>query len=684
MVAGEGASRDRAGKNARPAVRSTLALLSQAGTYARERYFRVDPRTLGLYRIALGALLLIDGLRHWLEARVYYSNNGVLTNHFLLFRPAAEFHFSLFNAFSSAAEVHLAYAFATACYLALCVGYKTRLFCLLSFVWVTSMNSRLVLIENGGYIVVNLMLFYALFLPLGRRFSIDALVASFRRERETGVADLSRRVEPGARSDQVETMAAFLLLLNFVVIYVFNVVNKYGNTWRHGETIHFVLHIDRMVTDVGVFMRELLPYRATVVVNHVVLVVEAMIVVLISWPSHRLWSRPAAMVLIAFLHLSFGVTMLLGPFSWFMVGWSTVLLLPIHWRALREFHARSTPALTLRFRETSGIAFQACRLLKRLDGAERLRFEASAGGPWLAVIGEGAEARSGRPALVTLLRALPAGRVVVPLLRLVSLGLVDLALWVLDRHSDALDRFFGFTRATPGDLPGEGVIEPPAPPSPVAARIRRVAHLLREVVLVYFLLIFVSQLLNENKAIPALLKHNQPVFVRASLLYPRLFQGWGMFAPNPVREDGIVAVDGITIDGRHIDPFTGKEPDLWLSDARSLDMNQVHQDYFNRIRLDHNRPYRKPLREYLERWHIETGHPANALVAFDVWWLTDLNPTPGQSAPTDHQLICIESWRKPGYRPPAGTPALPKPCKIESADKRRGEKDDGEEKDRQF
>src|SRR5207237_1052680 len=45
----------------------------------------------------------------------------------------------------------------------------------------------------------------------------------------------------------------------------------------------------------------------------------------------------------------------------------------------------------------------------------------------------------------------------------------------------------------------------------------------------------------------------------ATLIYPRL-QGWGMFAPNPITDDGSLTVDALTIDGRHTDPFPGAPP----------------------------------------------------------------------------------------------------------------------------
>jgi hypothetical protein len=140
-----------------------------------------------------------------------------------------------------------------------------------------------------------------------------------------------------------------------------------------------------------------------------------------------------------------------------------------------------------------------------------------------------------------------------------------------------------------------------------------------------------------------------------------------MFAPNPITDDGSLSIDAITIDGRHVDPFTGKEPDLDLTDARGLGLGQIWQDYFNRIRFDRNKVFRQGLKDYLLRWHEETGRPADELVAFDVYWVRDQCPRPGMTQAYKNEKIAILTWRKPGYTPPPGQPPIPPAPKEESA-----------------
>jgi len=621
----------------------------------------IDPRTVGLWRLVVGLLLCADCIRRWVEAERYYSNAGVLTNHWNLFRPSNEYNFSIFHAFSSPEEVHIAFALAGMCYFMLAIGWRSRLFSVLSCVWASSMDHRMLLAENGGYIVVNLTVFWLMFLPSGQRFSVDSLLRSWRERREGSLEQLADRYAPRWLTNPRHSLIALIVVLNFGLIYVFNVVNKYGATWRAGDTLHFVLHLDRMVTGLAVMLRETLPYWSTWILTHLVLVIEAVIVVCVFWPQNRRRTRPVAMLLVLLLHVSLGVLMRLGPFSWFMIAWSLVLLMPVHWEMATDWYRRTGKPVQLCFDTSSGLGWWLCRLLSRLDRTQLITFVAKDGGRGLLAVQIDAEVRHGSAAWWSALRALPAGRFIAPVARGLSLGLLDALFTLIDRNARTISRWFGLS-APPRS-------QSAAVDAPSAARVwlGRGARGLRELTLAFLMLGVASQLINENKSVPEPLKHEQPAIVRMSIQYPRTFQGWGMFAPNPIREDGIVTVDAITIDGRHVDPFSGKPPDMNLSDARGLGLSQIQQDYFNRIRLDRNKQYRKPMGEWIRRHHRRTGNPSDEIVFYNVWWLTDRCPERGSTEPTDHEMICIASWRKPRHRVPKGQSPLPRRCDVASA-----------------
>ena len=61
-----------------------------------------------------------------------------------------------------------------------------------------------------------------------------------------------------------------------------------------------------------------------------------------------------------------------------------------------------------------------------------------------------------------------------------------------------------------------------------------------------------SQVLMENRAVPQWLKWGQAGWMRLLVEYPRMFQGWSMFAPNAPMDDINIVVDAVTSEGRHV------------------------------------------------------------------------------------------------------------------------------------
>jgi Vitamin K-dependent gamma-carboxylase len=640
--------------------------IRKAYEWFRPRYFTMDPRTLGLFRLVLGFLVTGDCLRHWYEARVYYSNSGVLTNHYHLFRPSSGFNFSILHAFSTIEEVHVAFALMTLCQFLFWIGWNTRIFSVLSWIIVTSIDNRLVLVENGGYVVVNLLVGWAMFMPTGTRFSVDALLRSFRERQERTADDLNATQSSFPwKTKPLVSLIYLVAILNIGIIYYFNVVNKSGAIWRNGDTVHYVLHLDRMITGLAAFFREHMPLPLMRLTTWSVLIVEAFIMMLILAPEGRRITRPLAMFLMTCLHGSFGIMMRLGPFSWFMICWSFLFPQPVHWEIANRWYTKRSRAWTVEYDKDSKLAFFLCRLFARFDHCERLRFVASSEGKEGQPLFRIRDAEKGqeltdRAALVEIVRVLPGGRFFWPVCRVVTLGLAEKCLDYLVRRRDVVARAWGLGRST-------GSRATSSEPAPLVERLGRLRVGLREVLVGWFFFCAISQTVNENKAVPQFLKIPQPWIVQATIGYPRMYQGWGMFAPNPISDDGSVSIDAITSDGRHVDPFTGEAPDLNLSDAKSLGLGQIRQDYWNRIRFDRNKVFRQGLREYLLRWHEETGRPQDELVAFDVYWLRDQCPLPGQTQPYKHEKIAILTYRKPGWRPPPGQAPLPPEPKVESA-----------------
>jgi hypothetical protein len=187
--------------------------LQAVNNLLQARYFTADVRWLGAFRIGFGLLLCADVTRRWWQAREFYTNDGFFPNHFSLFRPMGDELFSLLHAFSTMGEVSVVMAVMLAVCIAYTLGFATKLAQVLAFISITSLDARNIFVENGGDVVVNLLAFLTIPLPLGRRFSIDAVRAAMRARRETSAAALNDRGYPAPTLEPVVSLVVLALFL---------------------------------------------------------------------------------------------------------------------------------------------------------------------------------------------------------------------------------------------------------------------------------------------------------------------------------------------------------------------------------------------------------------------------------------------------------------------------------------
>ena len=154
--------------------------------------------------------------------------------------------------------------------------------------------------------------------------------------------------------------------------------------------------------------------------------------------------------------------------------------------------------------------------------------------------------------------------------------------------------------------------------------------LLRESAVGVLVVVCATQLMIENGALRQFVNVRQPEWMAMVINYPRIFQGWGMFAPEPPYDDGRLVVDGRTASGRKLDPLMGGEPDFDPRTTVGWGHEQFWCDYSNRIRFPGHQPNRQHLEAYLLNLHKYNHRPEEQLVAFDVWWISDRSPPPGQ------------------------------------------------------
>lgn len=313
-------------------------------------YLTADLRSLAAGRIALALVLLLDLSKRAGQIDLFYTNDGLIPNHTLLWRPAFEKVFSFFFMASYRHEAIAGFVVCGIAYLALLVGFRTRIAQIASLICVLSLHGRLLLFDNGGDVVLGLLCIWTTFLPTGRRWSVDALLA---------------RGEPGREeADAPKTftsLAVMALLFQLAFIYFFNAVHKQGESWRDGSAVHYALHLDRIATPFAVWLRDAMSPGVARALTLSALAIESMLPLLLLSPFAVRVCRQSAVVLVVALHTGFALCLNLGIFAPAMIAFAPNLLRGEDWDALARWWARGRR----RARLTERIAAHAYRFIKR-------------------------------------------------------------------------------------------------------------------------------------------------------------------------------------------------------------------------------------------------------------------------------------------------------------------------------
>jgi hypothetical protein len=286
-------------------------------------FFGLDLRSLALFRVGLAVLLLADLAGRWPDLEAHYSDNGVLPR--VVFdngvpRVVAPAYVPLpLHSLGGSAEYEgFLFVVAGAVAVALLVGYRTTLATFFSWLLLLSLHARNPLVLHGGDLLERMLLFWAMFLPLGARWSLDA--------RRAGAAS------PGGGS--VCTVATAALMLQVVFVYWFGLASRTSPVWwGEGTAVAQALSLDFYATPLTAWARglppELLRFAtfATVAVEG-----GGPLLLLLSGRMGRL--RTAVVALMIAFHVMLGLFLRLGTFPLACaVAWLPFLPAPF-WDAL--------------------------------------------------------------------------------------------------------------------------------------------------------------------------------------------------------------------------------------------------------------------------------------------------------------------------------------------------------------
>jgi hypothetical protein len=319
-------------------LRKTYAAVSESRFADRfiATYLTADARSLAAGRIVLASVLLLDLFKRWVVIGDWYTNDGLVPNHTLLWRPSFPHVFSFFYMASYLHEAVIGFVICAIVYTMLLFGIFTRLAQVLSMVAVMSLHGRLLLFDNGGDVVLGLLAMWTAFLPTGSRYSVDAVLG---------------RGQPA--HPRITRLGVLALTCQLAFIYFFNAVHKNGETWREGTAVHYVLHLDRLATPLAVWMRARMTPGLSKVMSWSALGIEWALPLLLLSPVATRYCRRVAIAFVIMLHVSFGVFLNVGNFVPAMIAYTPNFISGEDWDAFERWWHRSrfaAPAVALEAR----------------------------------------------------------------------------------------------------------------------------------------------------------------------------------------------------------------------------------------------------------------------------------------------------------------------------------------------
>jgi hypothetical protein len=267
----------------------------------------LDARSIGLFRILLGIVLLADLLVFRVtNLRAFYSESGV-------FAGEQFYRFGLLEVFTSDAAVAAFFAATFAAYGLLTAGWRPRLSGFVSLACLWSIHQRRPEIIATDDLALICLLFWSLFLPLGDRFAVSA--------RST--------IRPAGT---VRGLPALAILVQVALIYFFNAYSKTGPTWSSGVALSYALIEDLWAKDSAAWLA--VHTNLCHWLTYLVKPFEFSMPLLILWPIRNDYTRAAAAALSLIFHWSIFAFVSLGLFPLITSCWSVLLIPSFVWDRL--------------------------------------------------------------------------------------------------------------------------------------------------------------------------------------------------------------------------------------------------------------------------------------------------------------------------------------------------------------
>lgn len=272
----------------------------------------IDLRSLAAFRISIALVLICDLIVRARDLQAHYTDFGVLPRAALLDLFLHPWLWSVHLMSGALWWQALLFVIHGVFLLMLLVGYRTRLATIVSWFLLVSLHSRNPMVLQGGDVLLRMLFFWAMWLPLGARYSVDSAMSD----------------QAPVEQKNFFSMASIAILVQVALVYVFSVIHKDEQNWWHDATaIYYAFSIDPFAEPLA---RQILKFPQLMkLLSRSVYLLQAVGPWALFFPFWNGLVRTIVVFLFLGFHLSMTQLLAIGPFPWissasmlvFLPGW---------------------------------------------------------------------------------------------------------------------------------------------------------------------------------------------------------------------------------------------------------------------------------------------------------------------------------------------------------------------------
>lgn len=582
-----------------------------------KQLFSLDYRSLAILRIAAGILILLDLIDRARDLTAHYSDIGTLPRGFLLNEWNNYWFISLHMASGMIWFQAALFIIAGIVALMLIFGYRTTLMSILSWALLISLQDRNPFILQGGDVVFRLTIFWLMFLPSGKMWSLDRL--------------LGRESKPEEKSWL--GIASVGYLLQIICVYVFTGLLKSGDAWHITHTaVYEALSIDQLVRPLGIWLREQ-PALYLGILTQATIYIEVYGPLLFVMPWKNAFFRTTGILLFTLLQVGFDTSLRVGLFGAIMTL-AVIGLLPTEfWDSLlprmkKWFQKKGKSGLTIYYDGDCGFCgkmITLCQDLLCLPAATQYEYtsatpetqkESDKKNSWIVVDAANQKYFGWQGVIVVLKHSF----------------LFKPAAYILYLVPSSLGEFL-YQRVAQNRL---------LVCLPEKVERSSIAKIFSALIIDIGLTIVIICMFSWNFA--SLPKHQHFIHKKLELVnwVLRLDQKFDMFAPTPLLDDGWYVFEGTTVGGQMVDPYHKRMSVSWGKPALvAFDYkNQRWQKYLMNLTAEDYKKFRAPYADYLCRtWNEQQKNPDTHMTGLTIYFMKEKTIPTGGTEPTTQQIL---------------------------------------------